>query len=376
MKYKSSDYCPNCHFPLPYKAKFCTHCGQKHEDEVMSLGALLKQVWFRVLHLESRSLLFLWQMLIPGFVSQEFFAGRRKRYPHPIRFFFIVAFLFLFTLNHLTDIGDSSGIQASSGENGIKISGKKNAQGNLDLYEIGRRSAEFEKMRREFDSLPPELRTATTLRAVDTLLQRTYGEYAKKFSDIWTVATDSSETRVPDSTSLNLGFKSLRILTSDLFLLDANSIIDKYRIDNWVDKLLVKQGIKTIQTPSALMKAYLGSLAWTLLVLIGLMSAILTLLYWRQKRYYVEHFIFLINEHTGMFLLLMFAFWVNAVWPLSRYWAIPIVWLCVSPFFAMKRFYGQGWGMTALKSFVFSIAYLVGFAALFVLAMLAVFIVF
>jgi len=376
MKYKTSDYCPNCHFPLPYKAKFCTHCGQKHEDEIMTLSALLKQVWFRVLHLESRSLLFLWQMLIPGFVSQEFFAGRRKRYPHPIRFFFIVAFLFLFTLNHLTNIGDSSGIQASSSENGLKISGKKSADEGFDLYEMGRRSAEFEKMRREFDSLPPDLKTATTLRAVDTLLQRTYGEYAKKFSDIWTVATDSTETRVPDSTSLNLGFKSIRILTSDMFLLDANSIIEKYHIDNWVDRLLVKQGIKTIQSPSALMKAYLGSLAWTLLALIGFMSAVLTLLYWRQKRYYVEHFIFLINEHTSMFLLLMFAFWINAVWPLKGYWAIPIVWLIFSPMFAMKRFYAQGWGMTFLKSFVFSVAYLVGFAVLFILAMLAVFIMF
>ncbi len=376
MKYKSSDYCPNCHFPLPYKAKFCTHCGQKDEDGIMSLGALLKQVWFRVLHLESRSLLFLWQMLIPGFVSQEFFAGRRKRYPHPIRFFFIVAFLFLFTLNHLTDIGKSSGIQASSDEKGIKISGKKSADDNIDLYEMGRRSAEFEKMRREFDSLPPELRTTTTLRAVDTLLQRTYGQSAKKFSQIWGIATDSAETHTPDSMWLKLGFKNLRLATSDVFLLDANTIADKYSIDNWFEKMLLKQGIKTIQNPSALMKAYLGSLAWTLLVLIGLMSAVLTLLYWRQKRYYVEHFIFLINEHTGMFLLLMFAFWVNAVWPLNGFWAIPIAWLLLSPLFAMKRFYGQGWGITSLKSFVFSVAYLVGFAVLFIASMLAVFIVF
>lgn len=342
----------------------------------MSLGALLKQVWFRVLHLESKSLLFLWQMFIPGYVAQEFFAGRRKRYPHPIRFFFIVAFLFLFTLNHLTDVGNSRGIQATSSEKGIQISGKKTADKNIDLYELGRRSAEFEKMRREFDSLPPELRTTTTMRAVDTLLQRTYGETAKKFSEIWTIATDSSETRVPDSTALKLGFKSIRILSSDLFLLDANGIIDKYKITDWKDKLLVKQGIKTIQNPSALMKAYLSSLAWTLLVLIGLMAAVLTLLYWRQKRYYVEHFIFLINEHTSMFLLLMFAFWINAVWPLKEFWVIPIVWLLISPLFAMKRFYGQGWGMTSLKSLVFSFAYLVGFVMLFVAAMLTVFLFF
>jgi len=376
MKYKTSDYCPNCHFPLPYKAKFCTHCGQKHEDEIMSLGALLKQVWFRVLHLESRSLLFLWQMFIPGYVAQEFFAGRRKRYPHPIRFFFIVAFLFLFTLNHLTDVGKSNGVQTTTNEKGIKISGKKTADADIDLYDLGRRNAEFEKMRREFDSLPPELRTPATMQAVDTLLQRTYGESAKKFTDIWKEAADSTEALHPDSATFKIGLKAFRILKTDLFLLDANGIIEKYKITGWIDKLLVKQGIKAIQTPSALMKTYLGSLAWTLLVLIGLMSAVLTLLYWRQKRYYVEHFIFLINEHTSMCLLLMFAFWINAVWPLEGYWAIPVIWLCISPLLAMKRFYGQGWGMTALKSLVFSIAYLVGFAVLFIAAMLAVFVIF
>ena len=106
------------------------------------------------------------------------------------------------------------------------------------------------------------------------------------------------------------------------------------------------------------------------------MSLVLTLLYWKQKHYYVEHFLFLLNEHTSMFLLLMFAFWLNAVWPLQALWALPIIWLVFSPLLAMRRYYGQGWGITILKASAFSVAYLMGFALLFTASMLMVFMFF
>ena len=376
MKYQSAQYCPNCHFPLPYKAKFCAHCGQKNDEGLITVGALLQQVWYRVLHLESRSLRFLWQMFIPGYVTKEFFAGRRKRYPHPIRFFFIVWFLFLFTLNHLTDVGKSSGVQLNTTESAIKVGGKSSPSQDFDLYAIGKRRAELKIMRQEFDSLPPEYRTPTTQKAVDSLLQRTYGPVPQKHSDWWTAATDSAEVRTPDSMTINLGFKAMRVATDDVFLYDANTLADKYKVEKWFDQMLLTQSIKTFQDPRALMRTYLGSLAWTILALIGFMSLVLTLLYWKQKHYYVEHFLFLLNEHTSMFLLLMFAFWLNAVWPLQALWALPIIWLVFSPLLAMRRYYGQGWGITILKASAFSVAYLMGFALLFTASMLMVFMFF
>lgn len=376
MKYKSSPYCPNCHYPLPYKAKFCAHCGQKNDEGLITVGALLQQVWYRVLHLESRSLRFLWQMFIPGYVTKEFFAGRRKRYPHPIRFFFIVWFLFLFTLNHLTDVGKSSGLQMNSQEATIKVSGKTKDGQEYDFYQLGKRQAELKKMRLEFDSLPPEYRTPLTEKAVDSLLQRTYGPVAQKLGSLWAAATDSSEIRTPDSMTIKLGLKSMRIASDDLFLYDGNTLADKYQVDKWLDRLLLKQAIKTMQDPRALMRTYLGSLGWTILALIGFMSLVLTLLYWKQKRYYVEHFLFLLNEHTGMLLLLLFAFLLNALLPLGKLWIAVVLWLLLSPFLAMRRYYEQGWGITTLKAVAFSVAYLMGFVLLFAAGMLVVFVFF
>ncbi|MEZ4943873.1 MAG: DUF3667 domain-containing protein [Saprospiraceae bacterium] len=376
MKYKAKDYCPNCHFPLPYKAKFCARCGQKQASDMISLGNLFKQVWFRVLHLESRSLRFMFLLFIPGYVTAEFFSGRQKRYPQPIRFFFIVAFLFLFTLNHL-GMGSPTGFQAQQSEKGLTFRNSRNTgEIKYDFYELGRKRAEFEIMQREIDSLPPEYRTPLVRKAMDSLLQRTYGDAVEKFGSILALGADSTQTRPQDSLDLNLGFRSFRLATLDAFKLDADAVIEKYGVENWLDKVAIRQGLKTLKDPGALMKAFLGSLAWTLLGLVALMAAVLKLLYLRQKRFYVEHFILLLNEHSSMFLLLMVAFWLNAVFPLGNLWIPLILWLLVSPVLALRNYYRQGWGITLGKSLFFFIAYLLGFFLLFTIGMMTVFFIF
>lgn len=373
MKYKSSSYCPNCHFPLPYKGKFCAHCGQKTESSLLTVRSLFKQLWYRVLHLESRSLRYMLLLFIPGFVTKEFFSGRQKRFPQPIRFFFIVAFLFLFTLNHLAS---PRSFQAKQTDKGLVFNNKAAPkQANYDFFELGRRHAEFEIMRQEIDSLPEEYRTPLARKSIDSLLRRTYGPAIEQFEEIMSQAPDSTVANA-DSIDLNLGFKGFRLATTDAFRLDADGIIAKYEIHNWVDKNFVRQGLKTLKDPGALMQAYLGSLAWTLLGLIALMSAVLKLLYLRQKHFYVEHFILLLNEHSSMFLLLMAAMGINAIYPLGQLWIPLILWLLISPVLALKNYYGQGWGLTLLKSTVFFIVYLIGFSLLFTIGMLVVFIIF
>ncbi len=358
---------------MPYKSKFCARCGQKSTDSRISLRRLLKEVWFRVLHLESRSLRFMLLLFIPGYVTQEFFSGRQKRYPQPIRFFFIVAFLFLFTLNHLVNFG---GLQATQSENGVNIQGKpKSEQGNYDFYELGKRFAEYEILQQEFDSLPEEYRTPFVRKAVDSLLHRNYGEAIQKFE--WMLArADSSKRGNMDSITLKLGMDTIQLATIDAFRLDPDTIIAKYKVKGWFDQSALRQGLKTLKDPAALMKTYIGSLGWTILALVGLMSVILTFLYWRQKRFYVEHFIFLLNEHSSMFLLLIAALWINELAPLGLFWLLPAAWILVSPFLGMKRFYAQSWGITILKSLVFSIAYVVGFILLFTAGILVVFMIF
>ncbi|HST62153.1 MAG TPA: hypothetical protein VLK84_25850, partial [Longimicrobium sp.] len=89
-------------------------------------------------------------------------------------------------------------------------------------------------------------------------------------------------------------------------------------------------------------------------LMMPLFAFILKLLYWRRKRFYVEHFVFALHVHAFAFLLL------TAMMLLRNDWvdAVLGVWFVVALFIAMKRVYGQGYIRTLLKYFLLSQAYM------------------
>lgn len=368
-------YCQNCYHPLPYKAKFCAHCGQKASDGKVPVSDVMQQLWFRVLHLESRSLRALWRLFVPGQVSIDYFSGKRKRYPPPVQFFFVIMFFFLLLLNHL--LGDTGHIGFKQTDKNIHISSNDTITPPEDLYQLGQRYTRIQRLRREFDSLPPEYRTPQIKAALDSLFQRTDDDSGEKLGKIFASEGDSLTGRAPDSLSFSLGIRQIRVSVMDLFELTADSIITKYQLTHWADKVLIRQGIKSVKESKTLLKTYIGSLAWTLLVLVALMSGVLTLLYWRRGRYYVEHFIFLLHHHTSIFLLLTATLFINQFFRLPIwFWAVLTTWLILSTLVAMRRYYRQGWPKTFVKWLIFSFAYLAGFVILFISSMLFVFFIF
>jgi len=189
--------------------------------------------------------------------------------------------------------------------------------------------------------------------------------------------SDSIIGRAPDSLSFSLGFRQIRVAVMDLFELSADAIISKYQLTKWTDKALIRQGIKSVKEPKTLLKTYIGSLGWTLLVLVALMSGVLTLLYRRRGRYYVEHFIFLLHQHTSIFLLLTASLFINQFYKLPNwFWICLTTWIVLTPLFSMRRYYRQGWLKTIAKWLIFSFVYFVGFVILFISSMLLVFFIF
>jgi len=98
-------------------------------------------------------------------------------------------------------------------------------------------------------------------------------------------------------------------------------------------------------------------------------------LYWRPKRYYVEHLLFLIHNHAFVFLMLTilaalelipvvgehlgfvkFAAWLYIIWYIFR---------------AMRNYYRQGWWLTFAKYLQMGLSYFS--AAVLVLVLLAMY---
>lgn len=370
MKYTKQRYCRNCFYPLAYKAKFCAHCGQKDTDGRAPVGDLMQQLWFRVFKLESRYFLILWHLVVPGKVSVAYFQGKQKRYPPPIQFFFVVVFFFILALG---SVFSPRNLPASAQVNGgVKVGYTPDSSQTKDRGEtveaaVRRLQAEerryllVQQLRGRYDSLPAELRTPLTRQAVDSLLNSALdadGIYADTF---------------PLSA---MGY-NFRIAAADVFESTPEAIFQKYGLADWRARLVLRQQLKLLTDPTSMLNAYLGNLTWTIFALVALMSVALRLLYRRQRPYYVEHFVFLLHQHTANFLLLTLALIVHRFFPIgTAEWLLLFAWLAGSNYWALLVFYRQGWFKTLVKWCIFSFLYLLGFTVLFAVGAVVVFLIF
>jgi hypothetical protein len=226
-------------------------------------------------------------------------------------------------------------------------------------------------MEKDYEQLPREWKTPQAKSAVDSLFKSYAGRYGLDQDGL----LDSLLNGPLDSTGI--GFNGIQISSLDIVRYEPDEIIERYHITSWYDRLLVRQGIKSYKTPDALAHAYIGSLTWTILALVAIMSGVLALLYGRQRRYYVEHFIFLLHFHTGVMLLLLLAILGNR-WGICGKdilgWAIFLP--APAMYIALRRYYGDGWFKTFVKWLLYGILYFFAFVLSFILGLLVVFAIF
>jgi hypothetical protein len=116
---------------------------------------------------------------------------------------------------------------------------------------------------------------------------------------------------------------------------------------------------------ASLRNVFVASLPRAMFLFLPLIAAGMLLLYWRPRRWYVEHLVFFLHAHSAVFvvgsatLLLQLA---GRAWPAlagvaSFFLAAVFCWLGVYLFLAMRRFYGQGRRRTFAKLLVISLFY-------------------
>jgi len=367
MKYSKSRYCRNCHYPLAYKAKFCAQCGQKDTDGRVQVGDLLQQLFFRIFKLESKYFLILWQLFIPGKVSLAYFQGKQKRYPPPIQFFFVVMVFFLFTLSKLIS---PDNIMVDTKDGGILSNNTRDTAvyQRISLTNSVKRLHEEEQqylslhyLKKRYQTFPDSLRSPAADRAVDSLLNPNAYDFIAQV----------------DSITLPIEQRILRIDASELYLMEPDSLLDKYQITSRKNRFLLRQVLKLYTDPTQLLHSFLGNLTWTVFALIGAMAAVLRLLYWRQRRYFVEHFVFLLHQHTANFLVLSLGMWVQiAGWSHWLWWTLVSSWMVTANWRALRLFYGESVSKTTVKFVLFSFAYLLLFILFFAIGLFVVFLIF
>jgi len=93
----TGDYriCLNCEEPL--QGKYCSSCGQENIPENVHLKTVFSDVIDDYFTIDSKIITSLVPLLFrPGFLSLEYFAGRRVRYVKPFRIYILSSLLFFF----------------------------------------------------------------------------------------------------------------------------------------------------------------------------------------------------------------------------------------------------------------------------------------
>ena len=112
-------------------------------------------------------------------------------------------------------------------------------------------------------------------------------------------------------------------------------------------------------------EALLHNLPRAMFIFLPALAVLMKLMYWRPRRYYVEHLLFFVHNHAFAFLLFGLYLLLSRIVPASLGgWLTLIVWLYF-PYYlfrSMRRVYGQGRFLTFTKYVVLSFGYFFGAA--------------
>lgn len=315
--------CPNCGQTLSATANFCSSCGQKHTTGKVTVRMLTSEFLDTILHFDSRLYRTLRALFIPGRLTTQFFAGKHQSYLRPIRLFFTCTLLLIAVLSFtvMDDLRDE--LTSSSPYQTFK-------QRHTFHQAIDKVVERYQQ-----DSI-----AVTEMRAIDTFTTDLRKE----------VGTGSW------STGLILSDASVTVPAEDLFTLPTDSLMAKYGIENWFDRLVARQVIKSQKTPDRFFNFALGNVTWMMILLIPALALFMKLFYLRRRRYYVEHVVFLFHYHAAAFLVLSLYIGLLNFLPLVLKVAVPVA--CVIFLFAaLKRYYDQGFFKTTIKLFLLFFAY-------------------
>lgn len=360
--------CQNCGVPL--LGEHCYACGQPTKGLVRHFTSIVGDFMDSVFELDSRILRTLGPLLFkPGYLSLEYFAGRRVRYVSPVRLFVFLSLFAFFAAQLSFDIDKGS----------IDEGDEPAASQASQVGEIGRVTtvAEVEALR---DQAVAELQRAKKETAdvpgvgigLDVAEKGIVNEAERRIAEIERAQAAGEPVPVPESTpdepTMSFNGAPWHPVNNPIdigFLPDAANA----KLNEQAGR--AQGNIKRIQEdPNLLKDAFLSTVPTTLFVLLPLFALLLKVAYLFKKRLYMEHLIVALHSHSFLCGALLAVLLLDAAagWTEALPWlSSPIGWLEIAliawmPLYLLlmqKRVYRQGWFMTLLKYGVLGTCYLV-----------------
>ena len=354
--------CANCGAPM--HGPFCYACGQPEKGMIRHLASVMSDVLDTVFNVDSRIFRSIFPLYFrPGFLTAEYFAGRRTRYVTPFRLFFFLCIISFFAIQASLNLSDIH----FNLENESAID---NAQTEAELQQRTAAALGGIEAARSAPGMPER-----AARSLDKAAAKIHERSDKRLAFLKArAAAQAKGEKPPPDPSEDFGEISfdgvpwdpvthpLAIAWLPTF---ANAKL------NELAKRAKTNLIAAKRDPGRAVARMFSVLPQTLFLLMPLFAVLLKIVYIFKRRLYMEHLMVALHSHAFIFMSLLLAVAANLLvdWAgASAAWALPPLkllrvaiwtWLPIYLFLMQKRIYRQGWFMTTLKYAVVGISYLV-----------------
>ena len=342
-----SDACLNCGTGL--LGPFCYYCGQPDKNFMRFFPVLLRELLEDFLDFDSRFVRTIKPLLFkPGKLTRDYLDGKRFRYVPPLRLYIFSSIAFFF----LAAIMASDSIQIGGSEDGEEHSGIVT---NIQLDE-----ADKEELNEALEKLGK----------VNPDLAKEVAEKVEQAGSEAQAEADAEDTTNPfNKPSFDFNGKPWDRETNPLILPFLPD-----RINDWINDEIERspqKGKEIEENPDLFKEKFFEMMPATMFVLLPIVALLFKLWYLFAKKYYVEHLIFALHNHSFIFVLILISMLLTALvaWgdpagegPLTTALDLTNVavysWIPLYLLLSLKRVYRQGWGMTIGKFAVIGFSYL------------------
>jgi len=378
----SARRCENCGVPL--QGDHCHACGQPTKGLVRHFSSILGDFFDTVLNIDSRVLRTLGPLLTrPGFLTMEYFAGRRVRYVTPMRLFLFLTLLAFFAIQGSIDFNDPEpGVSVSEpGKNVDARSAEIEAATTVAQVEAARAAVlkQLADARKNLDDVPGGAAGIAGIEMAEESIREAADEriaYLKLAE-----ANRKAGKPPPPAPSVQGRNKGFSFNTNGKPWDPVTNPISFGWLPQPVNQNLNRRVahasdvLKASNSEKPVVEALFNVLPQTLIVLMPLFALMLKLIYWFKRRLFMEHLIVALHSHAfialALTLVLTFSWLQDWLAPNPGFWqgvfgwgmGLSAAWIPVYLLLMQKRVYAQGWPMTLVKFCVLGLCYsiLLGF---------------
>lgn len=358
--------CSNCGAELG--GQFCHTCGQSSKSMIKFFGEVIKELLDDTLGYDSRLKHSLFPLFFkPGRLTLDYVKGKRFHYVLPFKLYLITSVLFILLVKNSADTENLKFDNVVQNEASQEISKEVEHDINQVIDEVNKANAAQGKKTINFhlgeNQQEENINSKAESESDDEKLERNFE------------SEENSDHNEQDNTfTIGTGDDDVNLKwNKETQQLDGVEAIDDGLVKTFVSRINPKlKSWKNNLEP--LVESIIETLPYMMFVILPIFAIFLKIFYIFSKRYYTEHLVFLLHNHSFIYMLLMLQIGLgfgedklrsmeswSAQTTANVFEFVSVLlsfWVVVYVFLAIKRFYAQGWGATIFKTLILGFIYL------------------